>query len=368
MGLATGATANPFNPATFNFSSRAEPDQQLRQEEHLQQHEQHDYSSFSNPMSATNGNAESEFEANQDTQHHEDTAQQNQHQHHQNPSGRVPTGNESSLSSRLGLSIPRQEIPRGDIPADQLPPWAQALRKSAEITKAKWGDKPKILISMDVQEAADYTQYLLDHTLIGYFTSQCPLLDEFYDWVQHEFSFLRGWKIFLVKFVGKNFYLIMFDNPLHRQQALSYHPWKYNNKFVYFFAYEPEFNVSTGQYTKLPVWVEITYRDLNLEPMRMKIAEALGPVLLYLQEDDHSVFPHDRVCILWDMNRPIPYCVEILIGSGIALYQPLVFKNMPFTCFKCNRHGHIARDCKMVESSDYPAGVGYPDQREVNLG
>ncbi|CAM6123777.1 unnamed protein product [Calypogeia fissa] len=111
---------------------------------------------------------------------------------------------------------------------------------------------------MLVQEAADYTQYLLDHAMIGYFTSQCPLLDDIYEWVQHKFAFLRGWKVPLVKFVGKIFFQIMFEDPLHCQQALSYHPWKYN-KFVYFFAYEPEFNVNTGHYTKLPVWVEITY-------------------------------------------------------------------------------------------------------------
>ncbi|CAM6091060.1 unnamed protein product [Calypogeia fissa] len=196
-----------------------------------------------------------------------------------------------------------------------MPPWAKALRKSEEITKAKWGDRPKISINMNLQEAADYTQHLLDHALIGYFTTQCPLLDNFSDWIHHEFSYLRGWKILKVKFVGKNFYLILFENPLDRQQALTFHPWKYNNRFFYFFAWEPEFNVSTGQYTKLPVWVEITYRDLNLEPMQIQIAEALGTVLMYLQEDEHSVYPHDRVCVLWDMNRPIPYCIEVKIGD-----------------------------------------------------
>ncbi|CAM6116912.1 unnamed protein product [Calypogeia fissa] len=223
-------------------------------------------------------------------------------QRNQNTTVRSPQNDMSSLSKRLGLQILRVEIPQGDITADQMPPWAKALRKSEEITKTKWGDRPKISINMNLQEAADYTQHLLDHALIGYFTTQCPLLDDFSDWIHHEFSYLCGWKISKVKFVGKSFYLILFESPLDKQQALTFHPWKYNNRFVYFFAWEPEFNVRTGQYTKLPLWVEITYRDLNLEPMRIQIAEALGTVPMYLQEDDHSVYPHNRVCVLWDMN------------------------------------------------------------------
>ncbi|CAM6094438.1 unnamed protein product [Calypogeia fissa] len=41
---------------------------------------------------------------------------------------------------------------------------------------------------------------------------------------------------------------------------------------------------------------------------------------------------------------------------------------MPFTCFKCNGHGHIARDCRKKEPSNNPAGVGYPESRDTILG
>ncbi|CAM6104281.1 unnamed protein product [Calypogeia fissa] len=356
------ANTHPRQSHWINFHNPPQ-DQHSEQEYSTHPHEHNGYTQFSNPMWTGSEQIRTEGDLNvpahQGTVHDED-----QHLH---STVRQTSNDASSLSKRLGLPIQRVAIPKGDIHVDRLPPWALALQKSADITKVKWGDKPKISIAMDVQEAADYTQYLLDHALVGYFTSNCPLRDDFNDWVQHEFSYLRGWKIAHVKFVGKNFYLILFDQPLHQQQALTMHPWKYNNRFVYFFKWEPEFNVSTGQYTKLPVWVEITYRDLNLEPMRIKIAEALGTVLMYSQEDEHSSFPHDRVCVLWDMNRPIPYCVEVTIGSGIAFYQPLVFKNMPFTCFKCNGHGHIAKDCKLKDPLDNPAGVGYPENSGTNV-
>ncbi|CAM6088051.1 unnamed protein product [Calypogeia fissa] len=367
-GAATGIPSVQRYPETINFHRNMAPDHQLEQEATLRQQEQYGYTHFSNPMwsGSEQHRIDKDLQA-QENQRMEYADGLHTNQRDKNTTVRSPRTDVSTLSKRLGLQIPRVEIPRGDIPADQLPPWAKALRKSEEITKAKWGDRPKISINMNLQEAADYTQHLLDHALIGYFTTQCPLLDDFSDWIHHEFSYLRGWKISKVKFVGKSFYLILFENPLDRQQALTFHPWKYNNRFVYFLAWEPEFNVSTGQYTKLPVWVEITYRDLNLEPMRIQIAEALGTVLMYLQEDEHSIYPHDRVCVLWDMNRPIPYCVEVKIGEDFALYQPLVFKNMPFTCFKCNGHSHIAKDCRKKEAPDNPAGVGYPDSRDGNL-
>jgi hypothetical protein len=87
--------------------------------------------------------------------------------------------------------------------------------------------------------------------------------------------------------------MVLFNLPAHRQEALKAHPWFYMRKFLYVFAWEPDFDVSTGKYLKLPVWVEIPYRSLILEPYRMHLAQALGPVLLYLQGEEHRSFPHN---------------------------------------------------------------------------
>jgi hypothetical protein len=154
--------------------------------------------------------------------------------------------------------------------------------------------------------------------------------------VKNEFTGNCGWDITHVKFVGKNFYMVLFASPEHRQAALNSHPWFYQRKFMYVFAWDPNFDVSTGKYSKLPVWVEIPYRSLILEPYRMQLAKALGPVLLYLQGEEHSI--------------------EVRF-SGISIWQPVTFKNLPFTCFKCNATGHIARECPAVmeqQEADVP--------------
>jgi hypothetical protein len=245
------------------------------------------------------------------------------------------------------FKVPSVAIPAAYTNSEDLPPWVQAMEQTAQNSSNNWDKRPHISIDLELQPAADYTQYLLDHALICYFTSQCPRLDEFSSWVKNEFTGNYGWDITHVKFVGKNFYMILFDAPEHRQAALNAHPWFYQRKFMYVFAWDPDFDVSTGKYSKLPVWVEIPYRSLILEPYRMQLAKALGPVLLYLQGEEHSTFPHDRACILWDLNKEVPHSIEVRF-SGISIWQPVTFKNLPFTCFKCNATGHIARECPVL--------------------
>jgi hypothetical protein len=227
-------------------------------------------------------------------------------------------------SKEDAFTVPSVTIPAAYTNSEDLPPWVQAMEQTVQNSsnnREKW---PHISIDLELQPAADYTQYLLDHALICYFTSQCPRLDEFSNWVKNEFTGNCGWDITHVKFVGKNFYMVLFASPEHRQAALNSHPWFYQRKFMYVFAWDPDFDVSTGKYSKLPVWVEIPYRSLILEPYRMQLAKALGPVLLYLQGKEHSTFPHDRACILWDLNKEVPHSIEVRF-SGISIWQPMTF-------------------------------------------
>jgi hypothetical protein len=220
--------------------------------------------------------------------------------HHSTAAQKSETG--IFYSHDTAFTIPTVKILQANSPAEELPPWVQAMETTAQNSSEDWPQRPHISIKLDLQPAADYTQYLLDHALICYFTSQCPRLEEFSNWVDLKFANNCGWPISHVKFCWQNFYMVLFDSSKHRQAAISVHPWFYQRKFLYVFEWEPDFDVSTGQYSKLPVWVEIPYRSLILEPYRMRLATALGQVLLYLQGREHSSYPHDRACILWDLN------------------------------------------------------------------
>jgi hypothetical protein len=55
-----------------------------------------------------------------------------------------------------------------------------------------------------------------------------------------------GWAILHIKFVSINFYMILFDEREHIQAANKAHPWLYMHEFMYVFAWELDFDVSTG--------------------------------------------------------------------------------------------------------------------------
>jgi hypothetical protein len=98
----------------------------------------------------------------------------------------------------------------------------------------------------------------------------------------------QGWPIKQVKFTGKNFFLIVFEETHHRDAAHDHAPWFMDGRFVYTFEWTPDFDVRTKSYTQLPVWIELPFRTLILEKSRHLIAESLGEILYYIQEDKLS--------------------------------------------------------------------------------
>lgn len=75
------------------------------------------------------------------------------------------------------------------------------------------------------------------------------------------------------------------------------------------------------------------------------MAESLGEVLVYLNGDRHSSYPNDRMCVLWDLRAITPESVAMKMKNRITIWQPLNFKNLPFTCFVCKKFNHMAREC-----------------------
>jgi hypothetical protein len=158
----------------------------------------------------------------------------------------------------------------------------------------------------------------------------------------------RGQPIKQVKFTGKNFLLIVFEESHHRDAARDYAPWFMDGCFVYTFEWTSEFDVRIERYTQLPVWIELPFRTLILEKIRQLIAESLGEILYYIQGDELSSYPHDRACILWDTTKELPMNIRVGIKGykDLAIWQPVLFRNIPYHCYRCNGKGHLARDCQ----------------------
>ncbi|CAM6111226.1 unnamed protein product [Calypogeia fissa] len=252
------------------------------------------------------------------------------------------------------------------VPAMARAHWEQslesrtALKKIAQITAEKWADQEYVECEWDYVEAAYEAKKLKEHAMICYFTDRAPMLQDFKEWIEYEMEDRQGWPIKQIKFLGKNFFMIYFEEFIHREEALTLAPWFMEHRFVYTFRWEPHFDVRLETYTLLPVWIEIPFRAIILEKCRKLVAGALGKILYYVQEDEISSYPHDRACILWDTSRPVPKSVKIKLEDGLAIWQPVSFRNIPYHCYKCRRKGHLARDCNQ-EREDAAVIIDNPD-------
>jgi hypothetical protein len=154
----------------------------------------------------------------------------------------------------------------------------------------------------------------------------------------------RGWRIQHIKYLGRNFFVVMFEECNDKELAESNTPWFLNRRYMFTFPWHPAFNVHTEFLVHAPVWIELQFRDLIFEPQRSKLVEQLGPILHYTKGDEWSTYPHDRVCVMWDMRRVVPKYIKI-VHSSITLWQPIEFKTLPLTCFICRADSHLAHNC-----------------------
>lgn len=88
---------------------------------------------------------------------------------------------------------------------------------------------------------------------------------------------------------------------------------------MYTFAWDPAFDLSTGGYSPLTVWVELPYRIMSLEAGKILLAELLGKVLVYLNGDRHSSYPNDHLCVLWNLHKVTLESVALRYPSGITI-------------------------------------------------
>ncbi|CAM6100298.1 unnamed protein product [Calypogeia fissa] len=233
----------------------------------------------------------------------------------------------------------------------------EMLTKLAAVTKENWDSQEYVECSWDYAEAAYEAKKLKKHAMLVYFPDRAPLLQDFKEWIEYEMGVLRGWPTMQIKFLRKNFFLVYFEEFIHREEALNFAPWFMENRFTYTFRWESHFDVRLETNTLLPVWIELPFRSMILEKCRKRVSGALGKVFYYIHGDKISSFPHDRACILWDTTRAVPKSVKIKLTEGIAIWQPVSFRNIPYHCFKCNKRGHLARDCGKDRGEDLPTVV-----------
>lgn len=112
--------------------------------------------------------------------------------------------------------------------------------------KGCWDKKPHVSIWMGLDETVVYTHMLLKHGMLCYFTNRCVVLPKLKSWENLVPIEERLWSLHHIKFIGKNFYLIIFKEVDHHALALVVKPWFVDKNYMYTFAWDPTFDVSIG--------------------------------------------------------------------------------------------------------------------------
>lgn len=135
----------------------------------------------------------------------------------------APNGNKFGKEDHLHIHAPSQ-AQHQPIDWQNSSECLNALSSIATISIESWSSRPHLSMELSLHEAPNSTKELLEGAMHCFFTNESPLLDYFAKWVENEMMTKRIWPLKMVKFVGKNLFMILFDNRAHRDQALAIAP------------------------------------------------------------------------------------------------------------------------------------------------
>lgn len=108
-------------------------------------------------------------------------------------------------------------------------------------------------IKHNLEKIVNHTTQFANNTLVGYFIDFPPLFLDFKIWVREELECKSGWSVLHIQYLGKNFFLIDFEDLADCDSALDFAPWFYERKLIYTFTLVSNFDVTIGNYHMLPV-------------------------------------------------------------------------------------------------------------------
>ncbi|CAM6124130.1 unnamed protein product [Calypogeia fissa] len=85
---------------------------------------------------------------------------------------------------------------------EHYPESQEVLATIARITAENWSEQEFAECDWDYAEAAYEAKKLKDHAMLCYFTDRPPMLNDFREWIEYEFTAKRGWPVLQVKFLS----------------------------------------------------------------------------------------------------------------------------------------------------------------------
>ena len=173
------------------------------------------------------------------------------------------------------------------------------------------------------------------------FTNRVPTRNELVLWINRD---ILGYvAIQKVHLLSNGFLTVVFNSADDVVNVWSKTPLLFQGSYVCTLPWDPLFQPVVSLASACPVWVEFQGLPEWLWDSLHLFAAALGKVL-FAPSNPSMGKASNKVCIAWDMAVELPKCFNVQIGDRMLSIK-LVFGTFFGACFKCNRHGHFAREC-----------------------
>ena len=203
-----------------------------------------------------------------------------------------------------------------------------------------------------------------DSAILVHFLGRPPNEVELRRWLQEIWSG-RGWFIDRLRYLGKGYYAVIFDENVRIKEVLKEGPWYFRGGLVLVQPWEPGFSVDHGSYGRHPAWVELCNLPIHLWQFARSFFETIGTVISFDENQKFTFRPHARACVLVDTNKELPKTLEVKVGGKVEYVIKILILGLPNACFRCKQSGHFIRNCPYKIQGDKQNGQ--PWQTRVGI-
>lgn len=254
--------------------------------------------------------------------------------------------NNSSLVSSLRLRG------RAAGQSSSAPPFSYKAAVRPEIPCSPEAPKPKPFLVDKLEEVpsvelshpglADNPQKFAERAIICRFNGLWPRSKDLYDWIYDNWTHHCK-----VSFCSKGYFIVLFDNPKHYEQALEEGPWFMGTTGLFLTPWFPDFDPASAVITKAPVWIRLPNLPAHLWDFAVYkcIGNTLGSFLMgdYMREQQ-GVYTYARICVELDLSKGLPDQINLKINDFVWT-QNLDYDNTAFDCCHCHLTGHLQNSC-----------------------
>lgn len=158
---------------------------------------------------------------------------------------------------------------------------------------------------------------------------------------------LRPVKKSELSFVATNMFVMKFEHPLDRKNALKGCPWVLDKYALILEPVDPAKNHADHKLTWLPIVTRVHQLSManRSEQVARLIGNSLGRFVELPKESEGFYSPHFRIKILADVTQPLKRGINFQGVDGKQAWLPVTYERLPIFCFLCGVIGHAEDKC-----------------------